>query len=171
MNMLNRKNIAVAAALVVATLSFTGCKPSENNYRSAYETATKQKQAAAVDEDIDLTNVIMEDTPKRATTEVGDAYVRYDLLSVYGDAPKKLSRFNLAVAAYKMRANAESDAEQLRNAGYDAFIMQDGKNTLYVMVASCDNITEAVTFLNEYKKKNPDRPYVGLPGEAVVYIR
>jgi cell division protein FtsN len=171
MNMLNRKNIAVAAALVVATLSFTGCKPTENNYRTAYETATKHKQEAAVDEDIDLTNVIMEDTPKRATTEYGDAYVRYDLLSVYGDAPKKLSRFNVALGSYKMRANAESDAEQLRSSGYDAFIMQDGKSVLYVMAGSFDNINDAVAFLNEFKKKNPDRPYVGLPGDAVIYIR
>ncbi len=176
-----KTKVAAAVIIITVAMSVTGCKPSEKNYQAAYDAATKHKQEMMTDDVIDMSIVHLEDTPRRITTESGSAYIRYDYISLYSDKQsdtnqsdtkkRDMKKYNVAVAAYKMRANAEADAEQLTADGYDAFVMQDGKSVLYVIAASLPTLDEAVAFTVDFKKKNPKRPFVGLPEEPVIYTR
>lgn len=170
MNRHNRKYLICGIALALL-LPLAGCKPTENNYRKAYEAARSKKKAEETDPDIDISNMIREGVPRRTVVEGDSAYVRYEPLSVYGDLkPASLMAYNVAVGCYKMRSNALSDAENLRAAGYESFLLRNGKEEYYVITGTYTTLPDAVSAMREFMRKHKERPYVGLPEEPVIEV-
>lgn len=149
-----------------------GCKPTENNYRQAYETAQRARQAErSTQADLGMPELTAINAPQRAVVNGDTVFVRREALTLHGDAPSGgVQPYNVAVGKYKMTANALSDAEALRKAGYNSFVLASSNGEFYTVVSSAPSIEEAVKFLNEFVRKNPKRPYLGLPGKPVIEI-
>ncbi len=148
-----------------------GCKPTEANYRKAYDTAKQKKQKEVTDPDIDLHNLTREDLPTRVKVDNDSAYVRQEALRLHAQGPAgPLHPYCVAVGKYRMPTNAEADAEALRTQGYNAFLILNTRSEYYVVSGAFADLPSAVAFMRKYITANPDRPYVGLPGEPVIEV-
>lgn len=154
------------------TLILSACKPTENNYRQAYEAAQAKKKKADNDADFDISRMIRDDLPRREKIDGDSAYIRREHLMIYGDdASRSLPRCNVAVAAFRMRSNAEAMAQRLRSEEkLDAFIIRDRNELLYVIANSAPTLPEAIKKMREFISAHPNFVYVGLPQEPVIEI-
>ncbi len=165
----------------LATLLLSGCKPTENNYRQAYDAALAKREKTE-EKDIFIPEGGLQslDGPQKRT--FGDITVLYEVKSlrwtqpadvkeggnVEIDAPRP-HKYNVAVGLYKMPTNAASQVEQLIANGYDrAFPAHVQKDQNYAIAASFENIEDAAKFVDSFIKKNKGMNYVGLPGAPVV---
>lgn len=148
----------------------SSCKPSEKNYRKAYDAAVAKRAVAAQDDELDFGRMIRDDLPRRERIETDSAYVRRESLVLFGDAPASFELCNVAVSAFQMRTNAQAMANRLKNEGMDAFVLESSGGTLYVIAASRSNLREAVKWMREFISAHPEFTYVGLPGEPVIEI-
>lgn len=149
----------------------TGCKPTEANYRKAYDTAISKKQQETTDPDMDLHGMHREDTPNKVKVNTDSVYVRHEALRVHtSGANANGYPFCVTVGKYRMPTNAEADAEALRAQGYDAFLITNSSSDYYVVAGAFPDLSSAVTFMRKYMTAHPDRPYVGLPGEPVIEV-
>lgn len=158
----------LSSALLVIPM---GCKPTEANYRNAYDTAVQKKQKEATDPDIDLHGMKRDDVPNRVRIGTDSAYVRHEALRVHTTGPQgPLHPYCVVVGKYRMPTNAEAEAGALRSQGYNAFLIANSRSELYVVAEAFPDLKEAVAFLKKFMTANPGRPYVGLPGEPVIEV-
>lgn len=150
----------------------TGCKPSEKNYRMAYETAQQARQAEReANNDLGIPELIPLDGPRREVCGADTVAVKREALTLHGDAPSGgIKKYNVAVGKYKMTANARGDADALRSHGFDAFVMATPGGEFFAMAGSENTMEEAVTLIKRIRKIFPERPFVGLPSEPVIEI-
>lgn len=157
---------------VVLLCMVCACKPTEKNYRAAYETAQAKKAAErAAEEELGMPELTNTEGPRRQRIGRDTAYVYHEPLTLHGDGPAKSAPAAcVAVGKYKMTANAQSDAEALRAEGYDAFLLQTPRGEYYTCIGSATSLEDAVKMLREFMRRHPKRPYIGLPGEPVIEI-
>lgn len=167
---LNYKSLSVAAMLLLLLLS--GCKPTEDNYRKAYETAQQARQREQeADAALGIPQLQSVDGPPRSVVGTDSVYVRHEALALNGAEPQSgLLPVNVAVGKYKMTANARGDADNLRADGFDAFVLANADGEFYAVAGCAASLPEGVALLKKVRKKYPQRPYVGLPGEPVLMI-
>lgn len=176
------KNIRlyVPVALMALIMLGGGCKPTERNYREAYDAAIAKREKAEADIFIPEGGLESLDGPR--TKKVGDITVYYEVKSlrwtqpadvpeggnVRKDAPRPQA-FNVAVGLYKMAVNAASQVDLLTSKGYSgAFPAHVGKDENYAVAASFPTLEEAAAFAAAFLKDNKGMNYVGLPGAPVV---
>lgn len=153
-------------------LMLCACKPTEKNYRAAYEAAQAKKAAEReADAELGLPELTSTEGPRRQRVGLDTAYVFREPLTLHGDAPAKgAPAACVAVGKYKMTANAQSDADALEKEGYDAFLLATPRGEFYTCIGSAPTLSEAVKMMREFMRKHPGRPYIGLPGEPVIEI-
>jgi len=158
--------------LCVAALafSFIACKPTEKNYREAYDAAKAKREAAEAEKMIPASGLLSDDGPSMRIVEGDTLFVSNDRLrAVKTDSMHKApAAYNVAVGVYRMSTNAEASAADLRKEGYDASAMQTTGNRWYTIVGSFADLKDARLLIGEFKKKNPGYPYIGLPGAPVI---
>lgn len=149
------------------------CKPTEKNYRSAYDIAIGKKQAEQ--ESLAADGLIAENAPKPRYIDGDTLYFANEIISVDKDfapfkesAPVELKGYNVAVGMFKMNTNARAGASALREKGFDAFPVQAMGGKWYIIGGSFDNLDESRTFIKKFKAKNPDYPYIGLNGHPAI---
>lgn len=167
---MKKSSLIIIVCAFGLTMLFDSCKPTEQNYRAAYEAAQNKQQRIKEESDTDSLTLMTDDTPPRKTVGDKSAYVSQEPVTLYGDAEKTAPTFNVAVAKYKMTANAQSHQERLIQKGLQSYLLATPKGEFYVVAASFPTMAEAVTYAAEYKEKNPGLPFAGLPGEPVVII-
>lgn len=148
----------------------TGCKPTESNYKSAYDVAQKKRQAAATDPDmvIPAGGIKAIGGPEKKKIGNDSVYVRAEHLKLAGDTDARVGKWNVAVSKYRMPTNCASQVRDLESKGYKAFSMENPEGGFYVIAGSFDELGEAVDFLAKYRKGKPASVFVGLPGEPVL---
>ncbi len=161
------KLILKSIPLLVMVCLLAGCKPSEKNYRAAYEVAVAKRQSEAPDSSAGLGDAVRDGAPTRREVDGKTVWVLTEPLSRV-DAQGAPAAWNVAVAAYKMNANARSHAERLQGEGYEASLLKNSDGMIYVVAASPESLAEAAAFIEEFKSKHPDTVYVGLPEGATV---
>lgn len=151
---------------------FAGCKPTEQNYKRAYDAAQQgRNQRPSTDSELGMPALTPIDAPRRQIIDTDSVYVRHEPLRIHGQAPQSgLLRINVAVGKYKMTANALSDVEALRRDGFDSFLLSDSSGEFYVIAGTANTLQEGVALLKSFKRRYPDRKYLGLPGEPVIEI-
>jgi len=166
--------------VAVALVSLTGCKPTERNYKAAYDAALAKREKTETDIEIPESGLISLDGPR--TRQVGNEKVYYDViplrLTASADAKREDSngvddpcpmRYNVVVGKYRMATNARSQAAMLWQMGYKgAFPAHVNKDAQYSVAASFDTIEAAAEFIKEFVAAHPDMKYVGLPDAPVV---
>lgn len=160
---------------LTALLAFiiAGCKPSEKNYRAAYDAAKAKREAARAEAMVPATGLMSDDGPMLKMVEGDSVFVSRDRLRIDPKAPaeSRPQPFCVGVGVYKMHTNAEAAASDLKAKGYNATAMQTTGDRWYVIAAGFPALAEARAFIAEFRKKNPKYPYIGLPGAPVVIGR
>lgn len=164
--------------IAVGALALTACKPTEKNYRSAYDAAISKRQAEH--DALEADGLIAEDAPRPIYMDGDTLYFANEIIEIDTDfAPLKngnandsqapsLKALNVAVGVFKMNTNARSGASALREKGFDAFPVKSLGDKWYIIAGSGANLDEARAIIKDFKKKNPDYPFIGLGGHPVI---
>lgn len=153
----------------VAALALAACKPTEQNYKAAYDAA----QAKVVDNlrDTDAEHRRVQDDEFAFAREFqGDTVLQSRQSVKCADIDATKTPFAVGVALFKMPANAHSRAADLKKSGVDAYVGEDAEARFAVLVHPSATFAEVAVAAKTFRKLHPDFPYVGLRGEPVVFI-
>ncbi|MCM1152939.1 MAG: SPOR domain-containing protein [Muribaculum sp.] len=169
------KTVLLIAAASLYIIGVGGCKPTEKNYKAAYEAADAKRRADL--EQRGLGNMTLQNDlniSKRPVGEKGDSiWICHDLLTLEADEISGLSegRYGVAVAMFRMPANANAMSEDLRSRGMKAAVGKSGNGKWFVLSNIFTTLNDAAAGIQAFERENPDFLYVGLPAPAIVNIR
>lgn len=148
---------------------FTGCKPTEKGYQTAYDAALNKRQAAIGDLDVQLPEGALQDVdgPQLKDIDGVKIYVSNTRLKPAVEGMDLPGNYNVAVGVYKMITNCRAQADNLKSEGYQAFPAQTADGLYYTIAGSFPSQEEAVKFYQEYQK-GKNRTYVGLQGAPLL---
>lgn len=146
----------------------SACKPTENNYRQAYDAAKAKREAANADAMIPASGLLSDDGTSLKIVNGDSLYVSRDRLRLDPENPDILKAYNVAVGVYKMNTNARAQAAALAEKGYDAHAVMTTGDRWYALAGGFSSLEDAQAFIKEFKKKNPGYPYIGIPGNPVI---
>lgn len=146
------KKTAFIAAMLLAGLTFVGCKPKQSTYRQVYEQA-KQREIAqnqgvstAPETDDDATIV-----SKPAQSAV--AIRRERINAVEGENRSLLHRYSVVVGSFQNKTNAYALKERMQAEGYTPVLAENELGMLRVIVSSHSSREEAIASRDEIKAR------------------
>lgn len=166
-----RKILGFILFAAFGIIALSGCKPTENNYRAAYDAAKAKREAAEADAMIPATGLQSDDGTSLKIIDGDSVYVSRDRLRLDPALKDVFKAYNVVVGVYKMNTNAKAQAAALAEKGYAAHAVMTTGDRWYTLVGCFDALSEAQAFIKEFKKKNPGYPYIGLPGSPVIVGR
>ncbi|MDE6297579.1 MAG: SPOR domain-containing protein, partial [Muribaculaceae bacterium] len=158
-------------AISLIALTLTACKPTEENYKKAYDAAKAKRELANAEAMMPTTGLLSDDGISLKVVDGDSIFVSHERLRVDPELKSELKTYSVAVGVYKMNTNAKAQANSLKQEGYKAFASQTTGERWYTILGSFDKLEEAKKLIFEFKKKNPDYPYIGLPNSPVVIGR
>lgn len=162
-------NFFVEVIAVVLLLSFGGCKPTEKNYKSAYDSALAKRQAAEADLQVPAgERIILEGEPVPRAFGSDTVYCLTVRVAPITDGSRSAGKYALAVGCFKMPANALDQARALRDAGEESFAVRAQDSRFYTLCGDYDSMEDAYAAYRLWKTKRPDYPSVGLPGITIL---
>lgn len=151
-------------------LAFSGCKPTEKGYKSAYDAALNKRQQTLADYDSEIPSgagvIQSTDGPQLKEINGKNCYLLNERLRSLEGNPALKEPYNIAVACYKMPTNCKAQVSDLISQGYPAFGAQTGDEKFYVIISAFTNLEEAVEMSEKIKKKF--HVFVGLPDSPVI---
>ena len=102
------KSVAVSVTLLFGVWLMSGCKPTEQGYRAAYDAARQKREAAAAEMMIPVSGLLSDDGPQRRIIDGDTLFVTKE--RVRGADGENLPRWLLAVGVYRMDTNARAQA-------------------------------------------------------------
>jgi hypothetical protein len=149
------------SAAVIAALMFASCKPTENNYKAAYDAALEKREAVAREQMLPVTGLLSDDGPQMKILEGDTVFVLKELL-YRGEPSEKVSGWKVAVGLYKMETNAKANAVDLQDSGWKNAFAARAK------VDKVSTLDSARVVAKEFAKKHKTYPYIGLPNSPVL---
>ena len=150
--------VAIAGLMV-------SCKPSEKNYKAAYDKAHEAALRRAEAERMSATGDKLEQLhgPKIEIVKGDTIYVTPDLTSPIGEtAPGETGKVGIAVAKYSMPTNAKRHTEDIKKEFPNAFVATDGQENYYVTIQRVESLQDAVDPIRVFIAGHPDFRYIGL---------
>lgn len=189
---------SILQALLLGSLPLamlTACKPTENNYKAAYEAALNKRKDA--DENVrGEGHKLIDNGGARVATVRGKSYpIVTDFLkpadnpsenktkeskdnlsasltpsSASGSATvEEPDNYRVVVARYKMPTNAFAQASNLRDAGFhEAHVMTDREERYNVVAGQYASLDEAAACAERLMSKLPNTSFVGLDGMPLI---
>lgn len=153
------KKFIVYGAAVIAAVVMASCGSSkESAYRKAYEKARAQEQASQAAPQTQtpvVTPLVEQPATQKITDNVDNEAVRQEKLTVVNGSG--LKAFSVVVGAYGVKANAERELSNLKNAGYPAQLAYNSERNMYrVVISTFDSKVDAVALRNQVRSKYPD---------------
>lgn len=169
MHLIKYIKIIVGAAFVALTL--ISCKPTEKNYKSAYDAAQRKRDEAVREQMIPSTGMMSMDGPQLRVVNGDSVYVlRERLRTAVGKVLP--SPWVVAVGVYKMDTNANASVESLKAKGWEnAMVARGPGSKYYAIAAEAPTLEIAAESAAKFKKTFPDYPFIGLPGAPVLVAR
>lgn len=163
---MKRIGILISAAFVA--LMFVGCKPTEKNYKAAYDAAQLKREQAAAEQMRPASGLLSDDGPTMKVIDGDTIFVTHERLRLPdGERPEGV--WGVAVALYKMSTNANATVSDLKAAGIpEAIYLKSPQGKHYALAALVATLDSARSVAAEFKSKFPDYPYIGLPGAPVI---
>ena len=142
------KTLYFIVAVMVATVMMTSCHSSEKNYREAYEKAVERRKTGIGAE----TYAKIEAERQRYTHVINGDSVRmvYVNANVAIDSTDAVSPYNVVVATFSQRMNAQSYRDRLREeCGFKgSYVLFGGPDKKYfVVVKGFEELDVATAFL------------------------
>lgn len=125
--------------MLTAAAMLTACKPSEKNYRAAYEAAKAKEETTPLEETIYAN--IRKEARHRDFIVAGDTIPMttqfVSFTTEAGGDIKDFHTYNIVVAQFKQLFNAKAMLRRAVEAGYtNAFVVQTREPLYYVVVRS-----------------------------------
>lgn len=156
----------VSAALVA--LTFIGCKPTENNYKAAYDAALARRQEAAAEQMRPVTGLLSDDGPQLRVVDGDSVYILKERLRT-PDGARPDGKWAVAVGVYKMDTNAKAAAEAIRKEGFrQAGVVNAPGGRHYTVAALTQTLDSARIVSKVFRMALPDYPFIGLPASPVL---
>lgn len=170
-NVMNRKFLRIAGIIAFLAL-MSGCKPTEKNYKSAYDAALQKRKAAeTLDVDLVMPGQKLQslDGPNIQIVNGDSVYVMVKRVKALEEGNANISRpYKVAVSMYKMKTNCLALTNDLKERGYEAFGVTDADGNCYVIAGSFTSLPEAALFDKQFQKKEKSHIYSGLPSAPVI---
>ncbi len=152
---------------VCCVLILSACKPTERNYRAAYDAALAKREKAEAEAMLPATGLRSVDGPQMKIVGGDTIFVSNERFKIPAGEERPM-QYNVGVAMYKMSTNAKSMAEDLKARGYNTRALQATGDRWFTIAGSFPTLEEAMTFNKVFKKNNPGFRYVGLSGAPVI---
>lgn len=165
MGLRNKRICKVALAAVILGGMVTGCKPTEKNYREAYDVAIAKKQKAT--EELESEGLISADAPRSKVVDGDTLYFKSAVLQVR-PGEGKLRDYNIAVDEFKMPTNARSGAEALKDKDFGSFAAKSTGGRWYVIAGTAESLSEAASIIRRFRTLYPAYPYIGLGRPVII---
>ena len=151
---MKKKTLYTIVALVLASVMMTSCHSSEKNYREAYEKAAERRKTGIGAE----TYAKIEAERQRYTHVINGDSVRmvYVNANVAIDSTDAVSPYNVVVATFSQRMNAQSYRDRLREeCGFKGSYVLFGSpdKQYYVVLQGFDDKEQAAALLHDIDKK------------------
>lgn len=161
------KQATIAAGILLLVIATTGCRTTEENYRSSYEAAivkAKEKQAEGVDS-ITYNKILEQQRPKMRVVEGDSARMVTDYAWQSYGKEYPLKKYNVVVGAMRQKFNAEAFCDRLRTLGCQSYVITNYKHDYFVIAAGFNNLKMAADYIRDIHKhlsiKLPiDEPYI-----------
>ncbi len=144
-----------------------GCKPTEKNYKAAYDAAIAKREKANSDGLLPADGLLHDDGPKKQDIAGESLYVLVERTNPL-ESGGEVKGYSVAVAMFKMPTNAKSGAESLKEKGYDAFAVRAKGDKYFILAGSYATAMEAKECYLKFIKDFPEYSYIGLPGSPVI---
>lgn len=169
--MMKSKNFVfrLGAAIMVA-LFVVSCKPTEQNYRAAYDAAREKREAAMREQMMPATGLLSDDGPQLRVIDGDSVYVLQENVWEIDSKPaRRLMGWHVAVGVYKMDTNAKANAASLKEAGYKgARAAKALDNRYYTLITTVQTLDSARAAAADFRRSHRSYPYVGLPAAPVL---
>lgn len=174
------------AWIMVMALGFgmlmPGCKPTEKNYRSAYEAAREKRERDEEHRKELQADLGVDQTALQSVDD--DGAMKITLTDIATDEEYKVISKNrsfhrddkvngavAAVATMKMGSNAESLAEDLKKSGFPASRVVRSGDEYIVIIEEDPSAAGLARTAIRFMKKYPEFPYMGQGEMLVIYSR
>ncbi|MDE6772285.1 MAG: hypothetical protein K2J49_06770 [Muribaculaceae bacterium] len=164
-------NVKTIPMLMLLALASTSCKPTESNYRAAYD-AAQQKRKASDDANADMSlpagGLLTIGGPAIKVVNGDSVFVTSERIRFEGGLENEMRKWNVAVAKFKMPTNCAAMTENLFSEGYKSFYVKNTEGAYYVIAGSFDTLEEAALFAHDYASKKNPAAFTGLPDSPVI---
>lgn len=166
------KRLIIPALLL---LMLVGCKPTEKNYREAYDKAYEaaQRRTATEMESVSGQRIERMDGPRVEIVNGDTLYVGKEIVKAFeADTLTPSGKTAVAVARFTQPTNARRLVKDLLPKYKEAFIATDGRDSYYVVIKRVADLNEAADAIHVFKSLEPNYPFIGLGGQPlIVYLR
>lgn len=141
-----RTTIAALAAVVALTAAVPSCKPTEANYRRAYERAVADSTYTGLEGTI---YAKYRNRARQVERSVGNDTFKIMVNTVWpsgecGTVPEQMKRFNVIVGGFKQLFNAKSLRQRLAENGYPgAYVLVTPEPYYYVAATGAHELATA----------------------------
>lgn len=152
----------------MAALMLVSCKPTEKNYRTAYDAALRKRAEVAEQQMRPATGLLSDDGPQLRVVDGDSVFVLRERLR-HLDGSRPGGHWAVAVGVFKIDTNAKASASDLAAAGWkSAMPAKVPGGDFYALADTVASLDEARDRAARFKLDFPDYPYVGLPGAPVL---
>lgn len=156
----------------MVALTFIGCKPTEKNYKSAYDAALEKRAEAVREQMIPATGMMSVDGPQMKVVAGDTIFIQRDRFRDF-ENKNMPAPWAVAVGVYSMDTNAKASLKSLSEAGWDmeTTVVKAPGTKNYAVVAFAPTLDECIAISKKFQEKFPDYHYIGLPGAPVLLAR
>lgn len=158
-----KRKIYFLVSVCALLLPLVSCKPTEKNYRAAYEAAKGKRET--VDTDADILNSGRIDEPSSNEEKVREFKVETRHFNPGDD----IADYMFVIARYGMSTNAEAHAASLRDKKLHAHAVTLGPEEWYVVAASFPDVEAAQEFGRKYESKHQSEKWIGLTEPFILH--
>lgn len=163
-----KKSFSIIISAVVAALIFVSCKPTEKNYKAAYDAAKAKREAAAAEQMRPATGLLSDDGPQLRIVDGDSIFVLRERLRL-PDGSRLPGKWAVAIGLYKMDTNAKASADVIREKGFNmAGIAKASQGRFFTIVSTRESLDSVRNDAKQFRKAFPEYPFIGLPGAPVM---
>ncbi len=138
-----------AAWLMLMTIAcLVGCKPTEQNYRDAYEKTMAGRAASEAEDSTIYTNIRRQMRERQMVVDGDTVPVKSQFVSITedgGGALEDIRRFCVVAGQFKQRFNAMMMRERMAGGQYPStFVVETSEPYYFVVAESYDSIAPAM---------------------------
>lgn len=170
--------------LLPVMLAASGCKPTEKNYRDAYEVASRRQQDAVADMGIPAGTLLGSDLWSWRVVDGDSIRICHSRISVLPEQPDSIGKdhYGVVVGIFSMHTNAGALASDLRadprrlglnkleGVRVAPLAATDGRDRYFTIAALAPALKDATAAARYIEEHSSGFRFVGIPAPLIIYI-